>query len=74
MPLRLPAPLFTTSITFATDPDVTPPEMRPAIDAIPEKLAEARDAVKDGAQVANMSRGADVIGAFSMPRILFLSI
>lgn len=50
---------------------VPPPEGKPAISLISDKLAEAWDAVKDGPKAASMSRGLDAVGVSSAPWIIF---
>ena len=43
------------------------PEMIPANDPVPDKLADAWDAVKDDPKFANMSREFDTVGVSSVP-------
>ena len=61
-------PILATSGVLPTNLALaSPPEELPAINPIPEKLAEAWNAVKDGATVADASRGLDAIGVSSAP-------
>jgi hypothetical protein len=46
------------------------PEMVPTIDAVPDKLAEAWDAVKDDPGVAKANRELDTIGVCPLARLL----
>ena len=58
----LPIPLPTTPV-FANNLDrVSPPEMIPTVSPVPDKLAEAWDAIKDGPNIANASRRLDTVG------------
>jgi len=59
----LPIPLPTTPSVFANNPDrVSPPEMIPTMSPVPDKLAEAWDAIKDGPNIANARRRLDTVG------------
>lgn len=59
-----PIPLPTTPGVFATNPDVAPPpEMIPPVSPVPDRLAEAWDAIKDGPSIPKASKGLDTIGA-----------
>ena len=49
---------------------VSSPEMVPAVDVVPDKLAEAWDAVKDNPGVAKASRELDTVGASYFPDLL----
>lgn len=65
-----PMPLPTTPGVLLTNlAMVPPPEMIPVISSVPDKLAEAWEAVKDDPRVAE-SPEADTICAFSVPRLL----
>jgi hypothetical protein len=43
------------------------PEMSPATGPVPDKLADAWDAVKDGPKIANTTRALDTVGVSSTP-------
>lgn len=61
-----PAPLPTTPDVFATNfYTAPPPEMIPPVSPVPDKLAEAWDAIKDGPSIPKAKEGLDTIGASS---------
>jgi hypothetical protein len=65
-------PVLTIPSVLLTNVTVVPqPEMVPAIDPVPDKLADAWDAVKDDPKITNMSRALDTVGASPAP-LLFL--
>jgi len=48
-----------------------PPEATPAIGPVPDSLAEAWDAAKNGRNVSNIGRALDAVGAPSGSSFLF---
>jgi len=68
VPMPLPPTVGFFPTTLAMEP---PPEATPAISPVPDNLAEAWDAVKDGRTVSNISRALDAVGAPSGSSFLF---
>jgi len=65
-PLGPPTPLPTTPDVFATNLDRSPlPEMTSTMSFVPDRLAEAWNAIKDGPSIPKASGGLDTISASS---------
>ena len=59
-----PTPLPTTPDVFATNLYTVPsPEMIPPVSPVPDRLAEAWDAIKDGPSIPKAREGLDTVGA-----------
>jgi hypothetical protein len=68
----MPPPVPPIPRALPTNDAVVPsPEMVPAIGPVPDKLADAWDAVKNDPKVTNMSRALDTVGVSPAP-LLFL--
>ena len=71
MPLPMPLPTF-PGVSMTNLAMIPPPEVIPAVVPALDKLAEARDAVNDGPNMAETSRKLDSVGSFSVPPPLYL--
>jgi hypothetical protein len=69
-------PVPTTPSVLPTNVAVvpSPPEIVPAIDPLPDKLANAWDAVKDDPNITNVSRALDTVGQSSASSLFFFHI
>jgi hypothetical protein len=69
----MPTPVPAIPSVLLTDVAVAPsPEMVPSSGPVPDKLADAWDAVKDYPKIANTSRALDTVGVSSAPSHLFM--
>ena len=55
------------SAPLASATTMPSPEMVSAVGPVPEKLADAWDAVKDDPNIANTGRALNIVGVFSAP-------
>jgi len=66
MPLPVPLPIIPD--VFAINPDMAPPpEMIPTVSPVPDRLAEAWDAIKDGPSIPKANGGLHTVGVSSVP-------